>query len=79
MNRLQAKNADAGAKLLVGVADPHSTRVNLMKVRDIRFEMQDINRVRGQIMIDMTGKKGSELKQALIGYHKIASISPVLT
>ena len=58
MNRLQAKNADAGAKLLVGVADPHSTRVNLMKVRDIIsfFEIQDINRVRGQIMIDMTGK-----------------------
>ena len=43
LNRLRAKNADAGAKLLAAVADPHSTRVNLMKVRDISFEIQDIN------------------------------------
>ena len=53
---MPAKNTDAGAKLLAAVADPHSTRVNLMKVRDISFEIQDINRVRGQIMIDMTCK-----------------------
>lgn len=54
-------------------SSPGTSRVNQMKVKEVKILVQKINRVNGANTIDIRGKvNGPELKQMLIAYFKSA-------
>ena len=69
--RLQAKLAVADQKLLAALADPHTSRVNSMKVKEVKQLVHDINTANGANTIDTREKvNGEELEKMLIAYYK---------
>ena len=65
--------AVADQRLQAALADLHTSRVNQMKVEEVKILVQEINRVNGANTIDTRGKvNGPELKQMLIAYFKSA-------